>query len=200
MTSDTSPPTGKDQQEAAMRGRPRDTERTEAILDATHKVLHSQGWHDLRVADIAREAGCGLATIYRRWGTKEELVAAAVTNRPLPPAAETGDPRTDLHNLVVAVVDEMAAMGESVIGFLAATQAEPILRDAFQKTIMTVTRPRIGGYLAAILDDDGPQTELLIDAIGGALLMRIGVLGQQPDPAEFADGILALVDRMTANS
>ena len=75
------------------RGRPRDQERTAAILDATHDMMKSKGWNDLTMGDIAKAAGCGLATIYRRWNTKEDLVAAAMRDRPLPLIDETGDAR-----------------------------------------------------------------------------------------------------------
>ena len=56
------------------RGRPRSSDRTEAILDAAHDVLKEHGFDNVRMQDIADQAGAGLATIYRRWETKEDLV------------------------------------------------------------------------------------------------------------------------------
>ena len=86
MTPATAPSTPA----TTTRGRPRDEERTAAILDATHDCIKEKGWADLTMGDIAKEAGCGLATIYRRWPTKEELVADSMRNQPLPRIEETG--------------------------------------------------------------------------------------------------------------
>ncbi|WP_299049931.1 TetR/AcrR family transcriptional regulator [uncultured Nocardioides sp.] len=59
-------------------GRPRDASRDEAILDATLDLLAQVGYDDLTTAEVARRAGAGKATIYRRWPSKADLVVAAV--------------------------------------------------------------------------------------------------------------------------
>ncbi|MCH1865271.1 TetR/AcrR family transcriptional regulator [Nocardioides sp. CFH 31398] len=59
-------------------GRPRDAGRDVAILEATLDLLTEVGYDDLTTAEVARRAGAGKATIYRRWPSKAELVLAAV--------------------------------------------------------------------------------------------------------------------------
>jgi AcrR family transcriptional regulator len=59
-------------------GRPRDASRDTAILEATLDLLAEVGYDDLTTAEVARRAGAGKATIYRRWPSKAELVVAAV--------------------------------------------------------------------------------------------------------------------------
>ena len=59
-------------------GRPRSAEADEAIERATLELLAAHGYRALSVEQVARVAGVGKATIYRRHRSKEELVAAAV--------------------------------------------------------------------------------------------------------------------------
>jgi len=179
---------------AGARGRPRDEERTAAILGAVHRVLHRTGWQDLRVADVAAEASCGLATIYRRWATKEELVAAAITERPLPLIDETGDARVDLAKLVEAIATDFTTMGESILGFMAAARSDPTLRTAVEESIVGSARPRIGSLIAEIVGDDHPSVDYLIDSGVGTLVVRIALLGETIDPAAYAAEYLALID------
>ncbi|MEM7094639.1 MAG: TetR/AcrR family transcriptional regulator [Actinomycetota bacterium] len=178
------------------RGRPRDEERTAAILEATHTVLHVKGWGDLTMGDIAKEAGCGLATIYRRWSTKEELVAAAMLDRPLPPIEATGDAYTDLRQLVLAFGQEMSEMGPSVIGFLAATQSDAVLSAAFSESVMSTTRPHFAALVREVLGEDSPHIEMIIDGVFGSLFMRASVLQTMESPEAWTDEVMALIDRL----
>ena len=187
VTSDTA---------TATRGRPRDEERTEAILQAAQDVLYDKGYDELRVNDIAEAAGCGLATIYRRWETKEELVAAALRCKTFPEMDETGDAAQDLRAMLTMMGTEFADTGESFVSLLGAARTHPIISDALSANVMTVFRPRFAAYLAAILGADDPEIEFLIDAIGGALMMRIVVLDNLVSPDSFADEVMAIISRL----
>lgn len=153
-----------------------------------------KGWHELTMGEIAKEAGCGLATIYRRWATKEELVVAAMKARPLPEVVETGDAMIDLRALVLAMASEFAEMGESIVGFLAAAQSDPVVGEAFNVSVIAIARARIGELLKGVLGDSNPHIELLIDSIAGSLLMRAGIFGNLATPAQTADEVMALVE------
>ena len=56
------------------RGRPRDPAVDQAILDAARMVLARKGFTGTSMDEIARQAGVGKDTLYRRWKSKEELV------------------------------------------------------------------------------------------------------------------------------
>ncbi len=56
------------------RGRPRDPAVREAILDAARTVLARKGFTGTSMDEIARQAGVGKDTLYRRWKSKEDLV------------------------------------------------------------------------------------------------------------------------------
>ncbi|WP_460796866.1 TetR/AcrR family transcriptional regulator [Microbacterium sp. GXF0217] len=62
--------------ERPLPGRQREARSNDiAVLVAAREVFSAQG-HDASIADIARHAGVGIGSIYRRYATKEALVEA----------------------------------------------------------------------------------------------------------------------------
>jgi AcrR family transcriptional regulator len=59
-------------------GRPRSTQSHQAILQATLELLAEVGFERMSIDAIATRAGVGKTTIYRRYKSKEELVADAI--------------------------------------------------------------------------------------------------------------------------
>ena len=177
--------------ETATRGRPRDEERTMAILDTTRDLMRTGGWDDFRIQDVAKAAGCGLATIYRRWNTKEELVAAAMAARPLPDIEFTGDPETDLRALLWEWADEMHEKGEAMFGFLAATRTDPLLREAMDESFMGTARGKLLELIGALMGES-PHVETVLDASMGLLMVRDGLLGGTT-PEQYVDDVLGLI-------
>jgi AcrR family transcriptional regulator len=59
-------------------GRPRDPALDEAIILATRARLVQDGYSRMTIGDIAADAGVSRPTLYRRWGTKLELVTDAL--------------------------------------------------------------------------------------------------------------------------
>jgi len=74
----------------------------EAVLRATAEHLSRVGYASLRVEDVAELSGVHKTTIYRRWPSKAELVAAACDAlRPTLSQTETGNLRDDLIALML---------------------------------------------------------------------------------------------------
>ena len=61
-------------------GRPRSTQSHRAMLQATLELLGEVGFDGMSIDAIASRAGVGKTTIYRRYQSKEELVADAIEN------------------------------------------------------------------------------------------------------------------------
>lgn len=61
-------------------GRPRSVESHQAILQATLALLAEIGFDAMSIEAIAARAGVGKTTIYRRYVSKEELMADAIEN------------------------------------------------------------------------------------------------------------------------
>lgn len=59
-------------------GRPRSAQSHQAILQATLELLAEVGFERMSIEAIATRAGVGKTTIYRRYDSKEELVADAI--------------------------------------------------------------------------------------------------------------------------
>ena len=59
-------------------GRKRDHSRDAVILEAALDVLADAGYDGTTIDLVAARAGAARATVYRRWATKVELVAAAL--------------------------------------------------------------------------------------------------------------------------
>ena len=59
-------------------GRPRDSRKDRAIAEATLELIAEHGINEFRTEDVAARAGVGKGAIYRRYRSKETLVAAAV--------------------------------------------------------------------------------------------------------------------------
>lgn len=72
-----------------------------AVREATLELLLEQGYDGFEIPDAARNAGVHSSTIYRRWPTKQELVADTIGNHmeqqiPMP---DTGSLARDLEQL-----------------------------------------------------------------------------------------------------
>lgn len=90
----------------------------EAVLLAAGDALAADGFDALDLGEIARRAGVGKTTVYRRWGTPGGLAAdllADMAEQSLP-RADTGALEEDLRanaRLVVRTLDDPAKGGSS---------------------------------------------------------------------------------------
>ncbi len=66
-----------------------------AVLQAAADALVEHGFDRLDLADVARRAGVGKTTVYRRWGTTAGLVADLLEDM-----AEQSSPRADTGSLI----------------------------------------------------------------------------------------------------
>jgi AcrR family transcriptional regulator len=104
-TLDTGTPDAGEAPDAARRpGRPRSERAEQSIIEATIEALAERGIDGVHCEDVAARAGVGKATLYRRWGGKEDLLIAAFAamKHPLPePRGESA--REDLITLLTVV-------------------------------------------------------------------------------------------------
>lgn len=80
------------------RGRPRDPQTDERIIEAAADLLRKRGFERMTVDEVAARAGVGKATVYRRWPSKDDLAVAAMERLYALeiPQPDTGSIRTDL--------------------------------------------------------------------------------------------------------
>jgi AcrR family transcriptional regulator len=189
---------------SAGRGRPRDPRTEQAITDAARRLLARDGYDQVSIEAIAREADVSRPTVYRRWPSKTHLVFDAVFG-----AAEVGDVLTssgdfeaDLRRFVAGVFDfwrspEVAA---AALGILADRHRDPELFIRTQALLDEKTRTAFGELVRAGIDqgvlDADVDVEIAYDAVLGASFYIAQVL--VPDAVDgVADRLCSLLLRGT---
>lgn len=101
----------------------------DAILTATATIFQRQGYDQLTIEGIAKEAGVGKQTIYRWWRSRSALIAECLTEGRLfqvdLAAPHTGDLVADVEAWTSRVLSILEAHnGESLLRSLVAAAAE----------------------------------------------------------------------------
>ncbi|MEU7294450.1 TetR/AcrR family transcriptional regulator [Streptomyces exfoliatus] len=172
-----------------------------AILEATLDQLGSVGWNGLTMEGVAVGAQTGKAAVYRRWPSKEDLVADALqAGLPaLDEAPDLGKVREDLYELCRRVRDVMYSKpGFALRAVLHECDAESAER--FHDLIVTgvvepsarlfsevLQRGIARGEVRADANDD-----LVLDVIPAMLMYRSKVCASEWPDVEIAD----LIDRI----
>jgi AcrR family transcriptional regulator len=176
-------------------GRPRAADRTPAILTAAKELVEEIGYDRLRIQDVADRAGVGLATLYRRWPTKQALMADVLRHKAqtaFPPELE--DPVADLIGLYRTLIDGLCGQkGEVIPGFLVALRAEPELAEVFRREVLAPLRDRARLSLSRIVGTDCPQLDLLVDLAPSLLTFRRIMLGEEIDTEAFLGDIIGMI-------
>ena len=167
------------------RGRPRNAATHRAILAATIALIRTVGYDAVTMEGVAKKAGVGKATLYRRWDGKELLVADAIDLI----VSEASNPDTGtLRGDILAVMGGTAAMyRDPATGALLSGLVAAIARS---ERIAAAVR---GGFVAArraalreVLDRWAERGELrpdvdveiVMDMLNGPLFYRFLLRGE----------------------
>jgi AcrR family transcriptional regulator len=177
------------------RGRPRAADRTDAILSAAGELFEEVGYDQLTVQDIADRAGVGLATIYRRWPTKQALLAHALRERNDAYAERVGGEPVEALRTVFSLVAEatIGPRGELLPGLLTAIRADADLAEGLRVGVIEPMRDRIREELGALLGPDHPQLELLVDLVPGVCVFRALAPGEPGRPEDVVSDAMAVL-------
>ncbi|MET9388995.1 TetR/AcrR family transcriptional regulator [Streptomyces sp. NPDC006624] len=162
------------------RGRPRSEAVERAIIEGVMKLLEDGvPLAELSVERIARTAGVGKATIYRRWSGKEELFVDVVRAAE-PPEPEL--PGTSVRDDLVVMLEQMRLRGlvNRSSAILHSVQAQmkssPALWAAYHATVIAPRRRRGLEILRRGQENGELRTdvdiELLNDLFVGPMLVR----------------------------
>ncbi len=183
-------------------GRPRSAAADEAILQAALELLAEDGYRALTMERVRERSGVGKATLYRRYGSKEELVKAAIVhlNSDVPVPEDTG-----------SVIGDFAATAQTIIAGAARTGAltlmprllsevvgDPEMHALFSEHLVEprrrvvraiVERAKARGELRADLDPD-----LAVDVMVGPMIYRLIIAGGEVsgigNPADVLTAVL----------
>lgn len=78
-----------------------------AVTDATLEMMADKGFSHFSVGDVAAQARVNEATVYRRWGSRDNLIVETLLthSRRTIPVPDSGSIRTDLTELTCAIAD-----------------------------------------------------------------------------------------------
>ena len=184
-------------------GRPRSVEADEAILRAALELLASDGYRALTMEAVRERSGVGKATLYRRYGSKEELVKAAIVhlNSDIPMPEDTGSVAGDFAATAQNVLAGAARTGALTLmpRLLSEVTGDPEMHALFSEHLVEprrrvvraiVERAKLRGEIRDDVDSD-----LAVDLMVGPFIYRVIVSGGDPaglgNPAELLHAVLA---------
>lgn len=167
-------------QDWPVRGRPRSEAVEQAIIEGVMKLIEDGvPLADLSMERIARTAGVGKATIYRRWGNKEDLFVDVLR------ASEPEDtelPGTSMRDDLVVLLESLRQRGlvdrSSAIlhNVRAQMKSSPKIWAAYHATVV-VPRRRLGLEVLRRGQENGElrpdvDVDLMNDILVGPMLVR----------------------------
>jgi AcrR family transcriptional regulator len=170
-----------------------------AAIAATLAELADVGYSALSVESVAKRAGVGKTTLYRRWGTREELVLEAMLERAGERISvpDTGSLREDLLELAGtaaanAATPEVAAMARAVA---AESPYDPRLAAAnrrFWAERLTLDGAIIERAIERGEIESGIDPVRVIESVLGPIHLRLLLTGEVVD-RPFLEGIVDTV-------
>jgi AcrR family transcriptional regulator len=179
-------------------GRPRGANITAAVLAAVRAELAESGFDGLSVERVARRAEVNKTSVYRRWPTREALVAAAMEGLldEFGGSPDTGSLRGDLYALA-APIAEFAAQPDGVALLRAALSTTP------GSDISTAASRRVSARVEPVFSiaerarargewRDGVDPQQAIFTLVGAIIHRTLMEHESPT-GEWLDGLVDIV-------
>ena len=185
--------------DAPRRGRPRSQANDDAILAAAVQLLGEVGYTRLSMEGVAAAAGVSKPTLYLRYASKAELVAAAFTAVRMGAAPPlSGDLRADLVAQLRHLRVAFARLGMSVVGVcLAEEEHVPDLIEALRARSLRPGRQLLRDAFILARDRGEIREDADLDA---AIEMAFGAyyahyLSGEPFPEGWEDRIADAVLR-----
>ena len=187
------------------RGRPRRASASTDILDAALETLAERGFQAATIESIAARAGVGRNTIYRRWSSKEELIADALQKLVVDIDLRDGD---DIHALLLDWIrDFVRVFGDPLYGrilpaVLGEVQTNPVFARMYAERVV---RPRYEALVAILrraaehgaLRRDA-DVEQIADLLAAPPFVRVLRIGLPPITEHYAEDLLETIWRGVA--
>ena len=163
-------------------GAPRKT-ATERVFETARGLFYHRGIRAVGVDEIVQQAGVTKPSLYRAFGSKDELVAACLE-------ASRREMGTELDAVVGSVRGDPANQLRAVMRYFAREIAKPNFRGCTMSN-------------AAIeFPDPGHPGRAILEGCKADLRMRLGELARKleiPDPEGLADGLILIIEGAMAS-
>lgn len=168
-------------------GRQRSEAADQSILAATLDLLAETGYGALTVASVIARAGVSSATLYRRWPTKQDLVAAALASLHAEIVdIDTGTLADDITEMVRATAEAMTVRREDISQDIAVElRRNPEFRAAVSEKFIQPRRAVMSGIIdRAIVRGElaeGIGVDVATAFVAGPMYHWVYVQGRSPD-------------------
>jgi AcrR family transcriptional regulator len=161
-------------------GRPRSIKSHQAMLQATLELLAEVGFNATSIDAIAARARVGKTTIYRRYASKEELVADAIESvREEIAIPDTGNLQSDIDALIQnAAQIVLSPLGRQTVATIVSSASsntqfaqiywKKYLQPRRKAFAIVVERAKARNEISADLDSD-----LVFDTMSGIMLYAL---------------------------
>ncbi|MGK5450421.1 TetR/AcrR family transcriptional regulator [Streptomyces radiopugnans] len=164
----------------AVRGRPRSAAADRAIIGAVLRLLERGiGVGALSMEGIAREAGVGKATVYRRWPGKDELLLDVMRALDEPPPEVRGrSVREDLVEILEVLRRKGLAKRDSALlrTMMSHFHSHPRLWQEYHDTVIRARRETLHAVLRRGVAEGEIRADLDVELLGelfvGPMLSR----------------------------
>jgi AcrR family transcriptional regulator len=196
----TTQPAPSPRAEEPARGRPRNQQTHDAILESARGLLRREGPARFSIEQVAASAGVSKASIYRRWPTKGALlIELYMEGLPGDLSPQPRSLRTELRRYLLATVERLdEPVWRSILRSLVAEgQYDPATADLLRQRVVAPRREaglallrhaQASGQIAAGLDH-----EMILDLLFGPLWYRL-LFEHAPLDADFAQRLLRQVE------
>lgn len=157
------------------RGRPRDAELDEAILDATRTILSESGTDGVTFAAVAERAGTTRPALYRRFDDVDALVVAAIASLAASqPPTVTDDPYADLVTELAAFRSGITTVhGLGLVGSVLAGATTDDVTASYRESVVAPRRRRLREILdraarSGLIDAPPRRRALLVSMCTGS--------------------------------
>jgi AcrR family transcriptional regulator len=102
----------------------------ERLLDSAWRHFAARPFEDVRLADVAREAGVSAQTLHTHFGTKDDLFVAAWRRRMAPEGARRDSARAgDVRTAISVLYDSYDRDGDAVLRLLTQEERIPAVHE-----------------------------------------------------------------------
>jgi AcrR family transcriptional regulator len=182
------------------RGRPRRASADAEILDAAIQLLAERGFQAATIEAIAERAGVGRNTIYRRWSSKEELIADALQELIVDIDLRDGE---DVYALLLHWIRDFARVfGDPLYGrilpaVLGELQANPEFARVYAERVVQPRYEALVGILRRAAERGAlrrdADVEQIADLLAAPPFVRVLPVGLPPVTEHYAEELLETI-------
>jgi AcrR family transcriptional regulator len=188
--------------DAPARGRPRDPRTQREIMGATRRLLARDGYDQVTIDAIAREAGVSRPTVYRRWPSKAHVVFEAAFGQPADAALveNSGDFGTDLLMFVRGVLRfwREPVVEAAALGILGDRNRDPDLHIRTQQLLDERTLAEFGSLVRSGAEQGVVRADVDVDMLYQVLIgtaFYAAQVQQHGDIDDLAERLCSLIIR-----